>query len=242
MADDFMGFGVSRLYVVPQDPKEREFILSVDRKTKGDIAARYDLNIDQDFICNTVTFCVLESIIKSLALNSQLENLSSMFNFYDLIIAKISNKINEFAEKEGNINIAFMAGSKAMKLISNPEEEDNERRDIAEELSFDDPTLTELYISLDRFVKYQLSQQYGITMSEKLVLCTFAIAYTFIENLYKNLLYNLANNEEDELCSLNYGDIIEFHALEKEDGVTFALRAGYKSKLLVKSDEVTEEV
>jgi hypothetical protein len=243
MATDFtMGYTplTSKLYVIPQDPEEREFILSVDRKTKADIYERYGLHMDQDFMCNTVTYAVLETLIKSLAMNSQIEGLSSSFNFYDLIIAKISNKVNEMAEKEGNINISFFAGPRAVGLITGETEEDNTPRSMAEEFSFEEHHIGELYASLDRYARYLLIQQYGITMSDNLVFGSFAIAYTFLENLFKYLLYNYTNNNEDGIVSINYVDLIEFHVIEKDDGIMFALRPGYKSKIPVKDDENTE--
>ena len=243
------GFSVSenRQYVVPQDKDEREFILSVDRKTKGDVEERYNLHFNSDFLCNTVTYVVLENIIKSVGLNSLVDtmagssvNRSTMFNFYDLVITRLSNKQNENAEKEGNINISFLPGEKAVEFISATEMDDNHPREIVDVCTFDDPQKTELYINLDRLAKYQLSTMYGVTIPDNLILVPFAIAATFIENIYKLLLHNLAADNETSLVSINYHELIEFHAMEKGDGVIFALKAGYKSKLIVKSDERTE--
>ena len=50
-----------KLFVIPQDPVDREFLLAVDRRTRSDVERIYGILIDYDWQANTIANAVIES-------------------------------------------------------------------------------------------------------------------------------------------------------------------------------------
>ena len=66
-----------------------------------------------------------------------------------------------------------------------------------------------------------------------------------MKNIFMELMYRVANNPEkdtsDEVIeSVNFNDLIEIHAILKDDKVSISMRPGVNAKLLIKCDELTE--
>lgn len=230
-----------RYYVVPEDPKTREFLLAVDRRTKGDVEKRFNIHIDHDWYCNTIADQTVEAIITSLKMDTIADNAVKMINFYNMFSAKVSLKVNENAEKEGNVNISFEPGVDAIALISDPIPE-NEKEYVvqtAEEafaLEEVPDDVIQAYDRLDAFARYSLSANFGITISSKLhKLCT-AVTYVFFENIFRGLLHELAEDPDAGIAKLNFNDLIEMHASFKDGGVILTMRPGAFGKLTIKSD------
>lgn len=237
-----------KLFIIPQDPADREFLLAVDRKTRYDIEKMYGILIDYDWQANTITNAVIETIISDLAfmLKSGATN-GIGIKFYDIIQAIVSVKTNDKAEKEGNINIYFEPGIKAIDLIKNgPDDVENiEKIDPVQQFTTGNPDEDNLYNNLEYHARYNLSMIHGIMIPDHLKFSIFAIAYTFIKNIYLELLYRLANDKDaddgsEKLVTVNFNDNIEMHGIMKGDDTTIVMRPGMNAKLLIKCDEVTE--
>ena len=234
-----------RLYVIPQDPVNKTAMLSIDRHTKEDVRRKYGFYAENDWVCNTIANCYIEVIIRHLGLDVKDNgNADAMINMYDLYVPRITLKHNEDAEKEGNINIAFTNGPRVEELIKDTtprDQQDLTRVDPSLVFSFEDKDRTEYYEKLDKVTRIELSRKYNITIPDsKVKFIATAIADRFIENLIRELLYMIANSE-NEVESINFNDNIECHAIKEEDNtVRITLRPGMNAKLLVKSDETTE--
>lgn len=249
MAQDY--FSQRRIAKIPQDPVTREFLKLIDRETRMDISERFGIIVDYEWHCNTIANAVIESII--IALGSDIKTAGApkaALNFYNLFSVIVTTKKNARAEKEGNINISFEPGIVAVELIENPPvKEDALQVKPIEFFKIEDDDLDEDYLdamndayrNIDRHARYTLSNQYGIAIPEQNQMYSFAIAYTFISNIIRALLQDLGENPEKELTSTNFNDNIEMHALRKGEGVVIAMRPGMNAKLLIKSDDVTEE-
>ena len=104
---------------IPQDEYTRNFLLSVDQQSKIDVEQKFGFPINYDWHCNTVANCTVEAIISAMNADMKYDGApSARINFYDVFIAKVTTKINEDAEKEGNINISFEPGPTAVNLIT----------------------------------------------------------------------------------------------------------------------------
>ena len=232
-----------RYYVVPEEPATREFLLSVDRRTKGDVEKRFNIHIDHDWYCNTIADQTIEALITSLKMDTVADNCVKAINFYNMFTAKVSLKMNENAEKEGNVNISFEPGVDALALISDPIPENEKEYTVqpAEEafaLEGVSEEMIQMYDRLDAFARYSLSSNFGITISSKLhKLCT-AVTYVFFENIFRGLLHELAENPEVGMSKLNFNDLIEMHASFKDGGVILTMRPGAFGKLTIKSDNI----
>jgi hypothetical protein len=242
ISEKFRGANTSILYIIPQEQETRDDILNIDLNTKEDIRRLYRWHILQNWQCNTIANAVIENMIRTMSLElKNTRNGNTKFNFYDLIEAYVTVKHDENAEKEGNINIAFTAGSKADAIISdNVPREDREYAysNPAIKFSFEgDENKTKAMNLLDRVSRRELSDKYGIVLPNEWA--AIAIAYTFIENLFRELvLKNVLSNKPS--VSINFNDNIEFHAITKTEGLSIFMRPGMNAKLLIKSDELTE--
>lgn len=246
--DSSGGSAYGKLFVIPQDPGDREFLLSVDRRARAEINRIYGILIDYDWQANTIANGVVETLITDLAF--MLKNGASGgigIEFYDIIKAIVSIKTNEKAEKEGNINIYFEPGSKVSSLIENGPDTTTEyvdKIDPAKRFLTGNPDDDDLYKNLEYHTRYNLSSVNGITIPDHLKFSIFAIGYTFLECLYTEILYRLANMDaedgEEKLVSVNFNDNIEIHGIMKNGTVNITMRPGMNAKLLIKCDEVTE--
>jgi len=245
--DTSSGSAYGKLFVIPQDPSDREFLLSVDRRARAELNRIYGILVDYDWQANTIANSVIETLITDLAF--MLKNGANNgigIEFYDIIKAIVSIKTNEKAEKEGNINIYFEPGAKAISLIENgPDKiEYEEKVDPATRFLTGDPAEDDLYKNLEYHTRYNLSSVNGITIPDHLKFSVFAIGYTFIECIYLEILYRLANMDgedgEEKLVSVNFNDNIEIHGIMKNGTVNITMRPGMNAKLLIKCDEVTE--
>ena len=241
------GSAYGKLFIIPQDPSDREFLLSVDRRARAEINRIYGILLDYDWQANTIANGVIETLITDLAF--MLKNGASNgigIEFYDIIKAIVSIKTNEKAEKEGNINIYFEPGSKVTSIIENgPDKtEYDEKINPAERFLTGIAEDDDLYKNLDYHTRYNLSSINGIMIPDHLKFSVFAIGYTFLECIYLEILYRLANmdgeDSEEKLVSVNFNDNIEIHGIMKNGTVNITMRPGMNAKLLIKCDELTE--
>jgi len=232
------------LFTIPQDTNTQKSLLAVDRHTKEDVRIRHGLVINYDWQCNTIANMFVETMIKILGAEvKSFHNPNVSINFYDLMYAYVTLKQNEDAEKEGNINIAFRPGPKMLEII----EANIQRNDIkytpispAEKfLIYDDPRGTEAMAKLEKAARMDLSQRYSITIAEPWYV--IGVTYIFIENMVKELLYRIGTLNERS-ASINFNDTLEIHVYkDKTQNININIRPGVNAKLLIKSDEVTEE-
>ena len=239
---------------IPQDKQARDFLLAIDQQTKIDVDQRFGFIINQDWHCNTIANCTVEAIISAMNADMKMYGApTARINFYDLFIAKVTTKVNENAEKEGNINVSFEPGPTANNLITTevPKNEENvDKCDPKEYFKIEDvdinadqlAAMNEAYLNIDRKARYTLSNNYAITITDDNALCAFAVTYLFILNIFRKLLQDLGDDPTKHLVSVNFNDNIEFHAMRDDEGyVKLAMRPGLNAKLLIKSDETTED-
>ncbi len=236
-----------KLFIIPQDPGDREFLLSVDRRTRSELNRVYGILLDYDWQANTIANAVIETLISDLAfLLKSGGNGGIGIEFYDIIRATVSIKTNEKAEKEGNINIFFEPGSKITSIIENGPDtrEYSEKIDPKAKFTTGVPDDDAFYGNLEYHTRYNLSTINGVMIADHLKFFVFAIGYTFIESIYYEILYRLSNMDgeegEEKLISVNFNDNIEIHGIMKDGTVNIVMRPGMNAKLLIKCDEITE--
>lgn len=239
-----------KFFVIPQSPQDREILEAVDNRTRANVAKRYSILIDYVWQCNTIANCLVEVIIEQLATLLRNESRDGVgIAFVDLLDSIVSIKQNDKAEKEGNINIFFNAGTRVTHLIENgPDDDPPTPMSARDRFWTDDHNENQFIMNLDYHARYALSTKNSIMFPEHLQLPVIAIGYTFLENIFVELLYRLSQmsasddpeSPEEHIVSVNFNDLIEFHAVMKDGGVTFNMRPGLNAKLLIKCDEITE--
>lgn len=237
-----------KLLVIPQEPDAFARLQSIDRKTRYDCGAKYGIVTGGDWQMNTVANECLETIIQSLALEMTTQGHAAI-NFYDLFFVKATNRVSEKADKEGNINIVFQPGPRAIELISMAEIPKIENQiKASDEFMFPDPEgankgIQETFKRIDSSARYQLAKKYRMMMMDGMEYAAIAVLDQFFLNLFTYMLYELGQDPKLTMSSVNFNDNIEFHALRQdEDKIMLTMRPGMNAKLLIKSDSATEEI
>lgn len=238
----------NKMYIIPQDVETREDLLNVDRNTKEDIRLKHRLYLNNDWECNTVANAVVESLVKILYSHIKdngikvLESGDTEIDFYDLIDIAASNKKNDSAEKTGNINVKFRPGSKVDQIISDNTPGGNKEYEFVEISAaysyVDDPDRTNAMLKIDKISRKILADKYSLILPKDFE--AIATAAVFLENIYRQLIHKIVLTGRTS-SMINFNDIIEFHAVKKDDCVDIKLRPGMGAKLIIKSDEETEE-
>lgn len=238
-------YGISDvLYIIPQDEETRTSLLSVDRNTKEDIRRLHKIYIPHDWQCNTIANTYIEIMIRHLGLDVKNNgNANARWNFYDLFTAYVTVKQNEDAEKEGNINIAFQIEKKIEDIITDPVPREQREYDFIsayDKFSFpENDAKNKAYEKLDKATRVVLQEKYNIAIADKVPFTATAVAYTFMENIIRELMYKVSASNKPS-ASINFNDNIEMHTILKNGEVVVSLRPGMNAKLLIKSDETTE--
>jgi hypothetical protein len=250
MADfkNFGGYSDNRVYIIPNDGETREDIESIDRATKEDVRLRHRVFVNMDFESNTIATVYVQSLVKVLyshivdnGVHILSKDSDGVLDFYGLIELAATNKKNDQAEKTGNINVKFMPGRKVPEIISDDVPNDQKEVEFIEARAAftfpEDASLTNAMAKIDRIAQKELQEHYAIIIPNTWI--TTAVAATFVENIYRYMIFKLKATEKNAIM-LNFNDIIEFHAVKRGDGVEFRLRPGFGAKLIIKSDESTE--
>lgn len=239
----------ARLYIIPPDQETRDDLLSIDRRTKEMLRMRHHIYANTDWECNTVATVVLETFLKVLyshirrnGVNILSDDADNTLNFYDLIEIAASNKKSESAEKSGNINVKFIPGKDVEKIISDNTPDDQKAIEYVNAMDAysypEDKALTDAMIKIDHLARNTLKEKYSILFGKNLH--AMAIAYIFIENLYRHMVTKIVQLNKNSVM-INFNNVIEFHAVrKKENNVEIHLRPGMAAKLIIKSDESTE--
>lgn len=242
-----------KFFITPQDPHDMEILLAVDRRTRSDIEIKYGFIGDYDWEMNTVTNVFFETMIalmKYLFQDGSIGNGNPDgmgFKFYDLFSAIVSNKVNEHAEKEGNLNIYFDTAERVDDLIANgiPGTFTGEKMTMQARFMTGDPEEDEFLARIDKQTKFDLARSNGIQIGDKNLFATCGIAYTFFENLFIELLVRTVAQKpgvgEEAMTSVNFNDNIEFHCVIKDGAATIMMRPGMNVKMLIKNDGFTEK-
>ena len=238
--------GISRLFVIPQDEQDYQLLSKVDNRTRITVRDKYGFILDYNWQSNTIANCLIENLILHLSFKVKEIGKGVGDNFFDLFSASVSIKRNEKAEKEGNINIYFQPGKVIDDLIKDGPDDNGPlqiKLNPEEVFKSDNQEDREFYKNLEYQTRYELGTNHGIMFPQTAKYYCFAIGYEFIRNLIIEMLYELSSKDKDseeKMITVNFNENIEFHALIKDDLVTVTMRPGMNAKLLIKSDEITE--
>jgi len=235
-------------FAIPNEPVQREDLLNVDRKTKEELRLRHRLFINNDWEANTIALKTVESIISAIyshIRNNGIKVLSdpeaNMIDFYSLVKVFATNKKNESSEKVGNINVVFRPGKDVDAIISNDVPPDKREIEfIALDAAYiypDNDELTNAMKKIDKVARRIIADKHSILLPKEWE--AIATTYIFLTNLYMELVRKLVLSGKQS-TTINFNDIIEFHATKKGEGCVINLRPGMGAKLIIKSDQDTD--
>lgn len=241
----------TKMYIIPGDDETRRDILAIDRSTKEVLRQKHRLYCNTDWESNTIATITIETLGKILYSHISDNGVSILdaengdgayINFYDLLEVTATNKKNGKAEKNGNINIVFYTGEKVDSIIAdNTSNEDRKFEYITAEAAYifpENADLTTAMLKIDKLARKQLADKYSIILPKDYM--AIAATVIFIEELYRELIRKLILTEKNKV-TINFNDVIEFHASRKNDGVVINCTPGMGAKLIIKNDMSTEE-
>ena len=237
-----------KFLIIPNDEESHRDLLNIDRHTKEDVRRKHRLYIDMDWEANTISYVTVETLVKVLYTNIKDNGISiltadvnGVLNFYDLIEVSASNKKNESAEKTGNINVKFHPGEMVNDIITDdiPRSEKQYEYVTAEAACcyLDDEDRTSAMLKIDKITRKILADKHSVILPKDYM--AISIAKTFLENVYRELVQKIVLLKKP-IVTINFNDLIEFHATRKQDSIDIKLRPGMGAKLIIKSDESTE--
>lgn len=108
-----------------------------------------------------------------------------------------------------------------------------------------DPGMREELLAIDKATRRMCKEKYHIIVGHDYTVNT--IATVFMENLIRALAVKQRNSGSGETVSINFNDVLEFFVTEKhsdtaekEGNINLTIAPGVQAKLLIKSDEMTE--
>lgn len=244
-----------KCYVIPQDPSTRLALLNVDRRTKEELIKKHRIYIDTDWECNTIATSTVLNLLKMLYSNittdismmdvfkKENSSVQSLIrtSFYDLFDINVTNKKNENADKEGNVNIAFYPGKAAERIVSDDVAPEDKKYEFVQcKVLYgnnENESYQKIIDKLDKLTRQECSKKYGIIIPEGYV--SIAIAVTFIENIYRELVHKIVLTDK-KTSSINFNKTLLFDAMKKKTGIEIYIKPGSKSKMKIKTDETTE--
>lgn len=248
---------IGRMFVIPQYEDNREFLLSVDRRTKEMVKNRFSLFVEYDWECNTIATVTLKTLISVLYLNvtgassdilnivDEDEDYTKYINFCGLISIQPSHRRNDKAEKVGSINCKFTPGLRVKEIIEDNSRpgEATEKVKVNEYYLTGDEKLDAAWDKFDKLARTELADKYGILLKHHY--SAIAVTECFLEALYREMILRLAIDTTSKSISTIVNDYFEISALaitnpDQSVGVKFTITPGKYSKLTIKSDVTTE--
>lgn len=234
-----------RVPIIPTNPETREDLLNVDRQTKEDLRERHRFYMNNDWDLTTVATVTIECltrVIYSQVRNNGIQILKKdyggVLNFYDLLEIAATYKENQKAEKTGNINVKFGPGPRVDDIISEDAKPENSYIEAVAAYSFpDDEDRTKSIRNVDKIARKTIFDKYNIMLPKDYQ----AVAATaiYLEDLFRYIIQKLVLSGKKKV-SINFNDIIEFHAEMKNDKACINCTPGLGAKLIIKSDKDTE--
>jgi len=234
-------------FAIPKEKDMHDILEKVDAGCRHEAESKEIISTVNSWAPTTIASAYMKNAVKLLNLKMD-DSLEDTANIFDLIEITAKVRSNKDAEKEGNINIKYHPGASIVRISK----EADDLNDIVKMLLNEDKFLESLNIptndlsgqafddrqflaTLDKATKKELYEVNGIIVSADW--SSTIISYIYIKHIFIELIKEL---NENGTASINFFDIIEFHAIMKNDVLEIRLRPGYDSKLLIKSDDSTE--
>lgn len=226
--------------IIPSDPVQRTVTEKVEAASRQKLISEYHIRTNPGYT-TTVACVYVEACIKSLIELMRENHGAAEINFLDLFSISSTNRENDDADKDGNINIRFMPGAICASIME---------RDFAPII---DPRMwTGSYIShIESVCATILANKHKMTTNDKTTWTR--IAFVYIEYLFRTLklMAQVGKENGQNSAMINFLEMFEAHITveqtplpENPDIVSerfdVKLRPGFQAKLLIKDDGVTE--
>lgn len=226
--------------IIPSDPTQRVVTEKIEYASRQKIISDYKIKLNPGYM-TTVACVYTEALIKAL-IEIMRENRGSGFiNFLDMFTITSTNRENDDADKDGNINIRFIPGSVCESIMA---------QDYAPNISPEMWTGSVIN-HVESICAQILASKHKMTSNNKAHWTT--ITYVYMEYLFRTLklMAEVGKDRGQHAAMINFLEMFEAHVSieqipmpENPDIVSehfdVKIRPGFQAKLLIKDDGVTE--
>lgn len=248
--------GMNFYLITPNDPVQREVLEKVEMGARSKLMTDYHASLNSGFL-TTIACVYYESIVRCLVrIMRDTKTDNATINFFDLFAAQATTRVNEDADKEGNINVKFVAGPATRRLIETGTV-DTIRPEMWQKTIIAD---VQKYAANVLYKKHRLY----IPKSDSNNIIT-TVAYVYFEFLIRTLNMMIEGDASNS-AMINFLDLFELHIFkmknvmepekkaegeeepneepavtrEKPDRIDVKIRPGMAAKLIIKDDHTTE--
>lgn len=245
--------------IMPRDPKMRDILEQVDLGTRRKLMTDYKANLNSGYL-TTIACVYYESMVRCLVkLMTDTKDDHAAINFFDLFAVEATTRVNEDADKEGNINVKFVVGPATKMLV------DTGMIPNIEPRMWEKTILADIQKNAANvlYTKHRMS----VPKADNNNIYT-VIAYVYFEFLIRTLVMMIRSNDgekERNSAMINFLDLFEMHisrlknimkeepvevqeeqneepqvTREKAEIIDVKIRPGMTAKLIIKDDHTTE--
>ena len=227
--------------IQPVDLAQRTVTEKVEQAARNKIISDYKIRLNPGYM-TTITCVYVESMIRTLVQLMRENKGEASLNFLDLMTISSTNRENEDADKDGNINIKFRPGPSIETIME---------RDycpvMLEEMWKDDIIIEHV----EKECANILAHKHKITGNNRANWTK--VAYVYLEYLFRTLklMAKVAKENGQAAVSVNFLEMFEAHCTYEaiahpdnpdliHENLVVKIRPGFQAKLLIKDDGVTE--
>lgn len=226
--------------IIPSDPAQRVVTEKVETASRAKLTSEYHIKLNPGYM-TTIACVYTEAVIRSLIELMKENKGYGEINFLDLFTVTSSNRENDDADKDGNINIRFSPGTICTSIME---------QDYSPIIN---PAMWQnSYINhIENICGQILANKHKITTNHKETWTM--VAFTYIEFLFRTLklMTQVAKDKGQNAAMINFLEMFELHATLEEipmpenpelvsEHYNVRIRPGFQAKLLIKDDGVTE--
>ena len=238
--NDAMNIERQHYLIVPSDPVQFEITDKIEKASRTKLISDYKIRLNSGLM-TTIACVYVESIIRVLVKLMRENHGEASINFLDLMTVSSSNRENDDADKDGNINIVFTPGKTVADIME---------RDYAPVVDQEmwEGTIIDV---IEKACAKILATKHKMTANNA---CNWTkISYVYLEYLFRTLklMAKVAAENGNKAVMINFLEMFEAHCTvdtitnpDNPDLVsekyTVKIRPGFEAKLLIKDDNVTE--
>ena len=226
--------------ISPTDEAQRVVTEKIEKACRNKLVGDYKIRLNPGYT-TTITCVYVESLIRVLIKVMRENRGDGSINFLDLFTVSSSNRENDEADKDGNINVKFTPGSLCAAIM------DRDYCPVIEPKMWQDTIIT----MVEKECSHILATKHKMTSSS--VQNYTKIAFCYIEFFFRTLklMAKVARDNGNFAAMINFLEMFEAHAtIESQENpenpelehevITVKLRPGFQAKLLIKDDGITE--
>ena len=230
----------SHYLISPADEVQRTLLEQVEHACRRELIQTYKINLNPGYM-TTIACVYAESIVRTLTRLMKEQPDGSSINFLDLFSVGYTNRQNDDADKDGNINVKYTPG----EVIDSIMERDFAPAITPEEWKGTIIEVVERECGKMLATKHKMNANYSYNWT--------IVAYVYFQYLFRTLkvLTKAAFENGKTMAMINFLEVFEAHGIMEQipmednpeivnEKITVKIRPGFQSKLLIKDDDTTE--